>query len=250
MKIIKRLTGTGILTVLLALFSILPAFAEITPEMEVQYRSFAESIMSEMASYSEEDIDGLITTYETYGMTEAVNGFNQWKQIGLDAGEFVSIDAFQVTENDDGTQAMNLTAAYTNKKIDAVLTLDGSGYISGLEFSLPSENTSLGQKLKEASVNLIVGMGTVFAVLIFLCWVISLFGNINKLEKKFRANKVKEEIAETKKDILTLEKTTDDNELQAVIAAAIAAYESDCSGGIDKQPTLQNGISIKTYRRD
>ena len=133
---------------------------------------------------------------------------------------------------------------------------------------------STGEIMAGAFSNLLIGMGTVFAVLIFLTWVISLFKHVGKLEKALNSagNKTvkpadKRRKHSTQPESETAADTTAGNakissispapageELQAVIAAAIAAYEADIAGGTalparPKQPALQNGIRIQSYRR-
>lgn len=98
---------------------------------------------------------------------------------------------------------------------------------------------SFGEVLKKAGLNTLIGMSTVFIVLILIMFIIMLFGLIPKIEKKIADKKAKKEaekndfvdktiaqIAEKEDDELA-----DDFELVAVISAAIAAYEG--SNGTD-----------------
>ena len=94
----------------------------------------------------------------------------------------------------------------------------------------------------KAGLNTLLGMGTVFAVLILISLIIALFVFIPKLQ-----NKKKEEKAETavKTDnvisqIEEKEELSDDLELVAVISAAIAAYEG--SGSTD-------GFVVRSIRK-
>ena len=90
---------------------------------------------------------------------------------------------------------------------------------------------SLGEILQKAGLNTILGMGTVFAVLIFIAFIISLFKYISVIEDalKGKKNKKTEEIAVVKSEDSTAEvessDLSSDLELVAVIAAAIAAAE-------------------------
>ena len=85
-----------------------------------------------------------------------------------------------------------------------------------------NETMSLGEIFSKAAMNTLLGMGTVFAVLILISFIISLFKYIGpkKVEKAASAVKTAEpapveEVAE--------EDETDEYELIAVITAAIAA---------------------------
>ena len=81
----------------------------------------------------------------------------------------------------------------------------------------------------EAVMNTLIGMGTVFVVLILISFIISGFSLISKAQAKGG----KKEAKETKEvaadpvvaQIAAKEELSDDAELVAVIAAAIAAYE-------------------------
>lgn len=111
----------------------------------------------------------------------------------------------------------------------------------------PLLSLSLGEILKNACLNTVLGMGTVFIVLVFISILISLFVYIPKLQRKFAEKKelllayiskkqptlVTEKEADNIPDHKSVQKTnsviektqakTDDLELIAVITAAIAA---------------------------
>ena len=95
---------------------------------------------------------------------------------------------------------------------------------------------TLGEKMKKAGLNTVIGMGTVFFMLIVIAFIISLFGTVPKLLNK------KKEPTDTEKGIdkaisrieaqennAAAAELSNDNELVAVIAAAIAAYEGSTS---------------------
>ncbi len=87
----------------------------------------------------------------------------------------------------------------------------------------------LGEMMARAGLNTLIGMGTVFLVLILISLIIYAFGLIPRLQGAFNKNKtegqaVKEEAAAVQAEEQTADET-DDLELVAVIAAAIAASE-------------------------
>ena len=92
-------------------------------------------------------------------------------------------------------------------------------------------DSQLGGRLAKAGMNTVMGMGTVFVVLILICLLISCFSLIAKVQKK--SGKKKEQAAQTAdkvvEQIMEREEQSDDLELAAVIAAAIAAYEGAAS---------------------
>ena len=126
-------------------------------------------------------------------------------------------------------------------------TIEGTGpesHTAILEYSLDRQgrptlisvnvNHSTSEKLASAGLNTLLGMGMAFAVLIIIALVISLFPLIGKIgQKKPESDK---QIAQQAMDNVTSqiaekEDASDDAELVAVIAAAIAAYEG--SGSAD-----------------
>lgn len=92
----------------------------------------------------------------------------------------------------------------------------------------------LGEAMAKASLNTVIGMGTVFIVLILISLIIYCFNVIPKIQgaftkKKTEGQAVKEEAVSTVQAEEPEVDETDDLELVAVIAAAIAAYEGAAS---------------------
>lgn len=96
---------------------------------------------------------------------------------------------------------------------------------------------SIGELMSRAAMDTLMGMGTVFSVLILISLVIWALGGIPKLQEKLsKKNKAeKKSMQEAAVDntvaqiIEKEEQQSDDCELAAVIAAAIAAYEGSVS---------------------
>ena len=98
--------------------------------------------------------------------------------------------------------------------------------------------------MTKAVMNTLIGMGTVFVVLIFISLIISCFGLISKVNvkkpKKEEAAKSAPAEAPVVAQIAQKEELANDAELVAVIAAAIAAYEG--SGSAD-------GFVVRSIRK-
>ena len=79
--------------------------------------------------------------------------------------------------------------------------------------------------MSRAGLNVVMGMGTVFLVLILISLVIWLFKFIPDIQKALSGEKKQQKAASTVQDsaATVVEEVTDDTELIAVIAAAIAA---------------------------
>lgn len=98
-----------------------------------------------------------------------------------------------------------------------------------------SPQYTLVEKMEKAALNTLLGMGTVFIVLILIMFIIMAFGVIPKIEKSIADKKAKKKsdtktaVDNTIAQIIEKEELSDDTELVAVIAAAIAASEGAVS---------------------
>ena len=94
---------------------------------------------------------------------------------------------------------------------------------------------TFGQMMQKAGLNTVIGMGTVFSMLLFMSIIISCFGVIPKIMgqgKKEKENQANTGIQNAVTQIEANEAVADeadDCELVAVIAAAIAAFEGSTS---------------------
>ncbi|MDD2972183.1 MAG: OadG family protein [Lachnospiraceae bacterium] len=91
---------------------------------------------------------------------------------------------------------------------------------------------SFAEKMEKAALNTLMGMGTVFCVLILISLIISCFTFIPKIQEAFSKKKEDakaEAVDNTIAQIIEKEELSDDSELVAVIAAAIAASEGAAS---------------------
>ena len=137
------------------------------------------------------------------------------------------------TEMTSSGIVVSTEAEYENKTADIEFTFDEEQQMDSLTINA---HYSTAEILKKAGLNTILGMGTVFVVLIFISFIISLFRFIPELEKKFKNKKTAEPakapapapvpVAEP-----AAEEASDDAELVAVISAAIAAAEGTSADG-------------------
>ncbi len=84
---------------------------------------------------------------------------------------------------------------------------------------------STGEKLAQAGSNTLIGMGTVFAVLIFIFLVISCFSLFPKVKKVIKRKKKMDTGPRSFETVQTRKDEVDDSELVAVITAAISSLE-------------------------
>ena len=133
------------------------------------------------------------------------------------------------------------TCSYVNGEINVTTTLDCTkrdATVTSL-FKYDEENHnaltlyemtfdakySTGEKLAQAGSNTLIGMGTVFAVLIFIFLVISCFNLFPKVKKIIKRKKKMDTGPRSFDTVQKPKEEVDDSELVAVVTAAIASLE-------------------------
>ena len=164
-----------------------------------------------------------------------VSGVSSWNKALDEVGTLQNITAIDAKRDEQGSDII-VTAYIVGEKRTAQVE---AIYEDDIYYTLSSLTTNVdytfGEKMSKAGLNTLMGMGTVFAVLILICLIISLFKYISVIQNAF-TKKAKEEPQAASADtaiaqIIEKEELTDDLELIAVITAAIAA--SGTSGSAD-----------------
>lgn len=199
--------------------------------------AFDEESAEELTSYGAEYMEYVVSNYFGYKANGngVIGAFTSWNAAKEEIGDVVSI--------------ADASAAYDEQGRDIIVTLDIQGtnrtaqveaiYKDDLYHTLESLTTNVdwtfGEKMEKAGLNTLLGMGTVFVILILISLIINLFQFIPKIQAAFEkkdAKDVKTEAVENAiAQIVEKEEQTDDLELIAVITAAIAA--SGTSGSSD-----------------
>ena len=155
------------------------------------------------------------------------SGFQGWESALKDIGTYEGVSGGSVSFMDDEV-AISINVLGSSHDADVEIVLDDAlaTYI-GITTNV---HYSTGEIMAKAGMNTLIGMGTVFAVLILISLIISCFTFISKFEKQKKQEAPAPAVAapvveQTAAD----EELSDDTELVAVIAAAIAAYEGAAS---------------------
>ncbi len=175
---------------------------------------------------------------------EAREDMGDLKKVNMDEGSVVLLADGSYTvvipvDFTEGTKKYVMNINMATQQIQAEFTDMSAGVV---------EDTSLGTLLKTATVYTIIGIGTVFLVLIFISLLISCFKYIHAWEegkKKAAAPAPKAAPAPAVKPVAAAPAVTgpdlsDDAELVAVMTAAIAAYEGSATS---------NGLIVRSIRR-
>jgi len=157
---------------------------------------------------------------------------SSWESAQADMGEYIGVLEKSAQLREDG--------------VTINLKLDGSDHDANMEIILDDKlaetsittnvEYSAGELMQKAGLNTLLGMGTVFVILILISVIISCFNFIPKIQaalskkqpqagKEAMEAKVENAIAQ----IVEKEELSDDLELVAVIAAAVAASEGAVS---------------------
>ena len=166
-----------------------------------------------------------------YDETQLTYVMDAWEAAEKECGEYVEHSEYQFEGSDSGV-VVSTEAVYEEREATLEFKFDENLNIESLDIAA---DFTTGEILKKAGMNTILGMGTVFLVLIFLAFVISLLKYIPMLQEKFtkKTEKNKTPVKEVPKAEVPVveEELTDDEELVAVITAAIAAADESVSDG-------------------
>ncbi len=193
-----------------------------------------EDTVETLQEYTNGEIEAVVYnsagfTVDGYGFKNAIGSFaGAAKEVGTITG----VQSSEVTTND--TQIIvTLKVTGTNRNATAEIIFSNDLFLE-LESAALNPDYTFGEKMKTAGLNTLIGMCTVFVVLIIIICVISLLGIVPKLQEKAAAKKAEKNATvngiDKAVDQIIAQETApaaeeDDTELVAVIAAAIAAYE-------------------------
>lgn len=198
----------------------------VTEDEAANYKSAAETLISQIAGFSDEEIENYLAQDDAF--TTAT--MESWKSVKDELGAYSSIVS-QDVEKDGDVVTISTVAQFEKAKADVVLMLDlGQQMYTSMTYSV---QYSLAANMQRAGMNTLMGIGIVFLMLVFLSFVIGLFKYIEKFQnvgkKKAAEEAPKAEEAPAPaiaQSEAADEDFADDLELVVVISAAIAAYEN------------------------
>lgn len=149
--------------------------------------------------------------------------------------------SFKVT---NGKVEVSTDATFEKRNAVISFMFDSEGTLESMDVSA---NMETGEILEKAGLNTVLGMGTVFTVLILIAFIISLFKFIPAIQAAFsKKPKETEEVKTAAAPVVTaapaVNAAADDSEIMAVIAAAVAAAEADSDGST-------GGFIVRSIRR-
>ena len=192
----------------------------------------AEQLITSIIQLGDAEMDQAIENYPDDPSITALQG---WKTSKEEVGAFKELGESQIEEKDD-EYIITVPAVFENYNGEFELVIDKkAGSLSSTAFNV---NYPFSVNMKRAALNTLMGLGTVFLVLAFLMFIISLFKYIPNGSNKKTAAAPAPAPAPVPAAAPVVEET-DDTELVAVIAAAIAAAEG----------TTPDGFVVRSIRR-
>lgn len=202
---------------------------EAAPQsQEDTFKQAASNLIQQIAALSDEQMDSILEQKDAF-TTAAITS---WKGVKNDAGAYQSIGE-QKVDIKDTTVTITSDVQFEKHTVSVVLTLDmKQGVYTDMSFNI---DYTMAEKMEQAGLNTLMGLGIVFCMLAFLSFLISQFKRISGLEVKM--NKQPEAPKAPAAPVVPAaapepeeeEELAGDEELVAVIAAAVAAYEGSAS---------------------
>lgn len=209
----------------LAVQKVVPIFANLMEEEAT--KTFKEYTADELEyMFSSEyslNIDG-------YGV---ISGVSSFQNAAKSVGNIVSIG--KATSKIDGDQIVVLVDVEGEKKNATAEVIISNDMFMVVDSVSLNPSSTISQLMEKAALDTLIGMGTVFVVLILIIFIINCLAFVPKIQAKFSReendiktesiNKTVEQIAKHEENV----EVSDDLELVAVIAAAIAASQGAAS---------------------
>lgn len=203
--------------------------AAVSESDRATIESFAQQTVEQITSMTDEQMDEILTPSS---ILSAPNKFysqavQAWQDVKDELGAFKGTTGHDIEVSEE---SIVVTTSVTFEKGDGAVVLT-----IGREDLAPSSMTfdtgadsSMAAKMEKAALNTLMGLVIVFAMLVFLSFLISQFKHFGKLANRGKKDEVLEAAAVPLPvaPVEIEEELVDDGELVAVIAAAIAASEN------------------------
>lgn len=228
-KMRKSLVGMLLTLIMLLMLgtSCLAANDRVLTETQIDsFKSSAVQLIEQITAFTDEEIEQYLAQNDAF----TNSALNSWSGARDELGAYQKVGDQEV-EVDGNNVIITSDVTFEDKTASVELIADLSeGTLTSMAFNV---NYTLGEKMAQAAMNTVLGLGVVFLILFFLCFIIGLFKYVKPLEERFSK---KEEEPEDQAPVpapvpIVEEEASDDEELVAVIAAAIAAYEGTSTDG-------------------
>lgn len=185
---------------------------EVTAEIEETLMNGSMQYLTAFAAYSDEDLEEQIKRAEKAENTVISTALSSWKSVKEDLGtlqvdemgapliqtdEKTGEPAVTVQAEGEDKYQIEMAAVYEQRTMEFVMTAEaeddgyGGSVLTVTEMTF-TPDYSIGEKLQKAFLNMLMGMGTVFVVLLFISFIISRLKMVNSWGAKKEEKTVKE----------------------------------------------------------
>lgn len=250
-----------IITVLCTFVCILSLTACGNKEAEVQYDE--QVLTADLAitfqvigSYSQDEQYAEMNTFSAYEWMQVSNQIKTNYAVVIDKmiiknavksfratkpiiGDIVDVEDIIIDTSGNEALVSVILVGSNDRNANFIIYVGENNEITGCQIDVIY---TLGEKMKKAGFDTLLGIGTVFSVLILISLIISCFGIFPKIQDMISKKKLSKEqvIDATIAQIAEKEELSDDTELVSVISAAIAAYEGKNS---------TDGFTVRSIRK-
>ena len=188
----------------------------------------SDNLISQITSLDDEAIDRNIKDLEEKKQFELMTALENWKAGKKDIGEVQAIKSDEAILNVD-KEGYSVSISIVGEKRSAIVRIAYDKNMQKVNSMSINVNYNLGEKLSKAGLNTLIGMATVFIILIFIIFIIDAFKYISVFEERLakKPGELTKEEIKLKEEVSIQENLPEDQELVAVISAAIMAYEEE-----------------------
>lgn len=196
---------------------------KVSDDISTNLTSESKKFIMGLYSKSDSELYNEIAAFDQNGQAVYAEGYRNFIETREQLGGLLNIKDIKVSYS-DGNYVVK--AAYSAELGNGEMTLGLKEDAKEMVILSFTPKYSLAEKMGKAALNTVLGMGTVFIILIFISFLISLFKYISIFENKIKAKQTP--VIETKENntVSEPENLEDDLELVAVITAAIAEFSN------------------------
>lgn len=226
-QIMKKLTSVCAALLCTVTVTVAGAVVVSAEEIDATMKDYmvqtAETLTQTIVPLTDEEI----AAYMESGDAFTESAMTAWSSSKEELGALNELGETEVEATDDG-YTVTVNADFEKTDAEFVYIFDEEAVPTSVAVNVLY---SLAVNMQRAALNTLMGMGTVFVVLIFLAWLISLMKYIPKLLEGKKKEIPAPAPAPAPMAAPVVEEVADDTELIAVIAAAIAAAEGTSTDG-------------------
>lgn len=156
----------------------------------------ARNYLTQFDSYDDTALQDELSRMQRQKNTVMESAILSWQSCRADLGKLAAILSEEVERVSDNTYQVTVLASFEKRELEFVLTaeeLEDAGYTGGAAL-VPTELSfypkyTMGEKLARAALNSLLGMGTVFIVLLLISILIGRLEKVNRLAEKLKAGK-------------------------------------------------------------